>query len=186
MRVFANVDEIIEHLEVLGQTTSAESDHFSELNHGLQCAALLERSNPDDVELQVAGLLHDLAHPWDSAGQPLHGEMGAAAVEPVMGSRIASLIAGHIPAKRYLVATREDYRALLSADSIMTLAAQGGAMSPDEIKAFEDIAHWEAMVALRVADDGAKVAGAVVPQLSHWVEAVRQMAEPCASGASNV
>jgi predicted HD phosphohydrolase len=180
MKVFTNVDEIIEHLEALGQTTSTESDHFSELNHGLQCAALLEQSNPDDVELQLAGLLHDLAHPWDSAGQPRHGEMGAAAVEPILGSRIANLIAGHIPAKRYLVSTRDDYRALLSEDSIMTLLVQGGAMSNDEVQTFENTPHWSAMVALRVADDGAKVAGAVVPALTHWVEALRQKAELCA------
>jgi predicted HD phosphohydrolase len=177
MRVFSNVDEIIEHLEVLGETNSAESEHFSELNHGLQSAALLKLSNPNDVELQLAGLLHDLAHPWDSEGQPRHGEMGATAVEPVMGGRIAALIAGHIPAKRYLVATRPDYRALISEDSIMTLAAQGGAMSVDEVQTFENTPHWEAMVALRVADDGAKVAGAVVPALSHWVIALRLAAD---------
>ena len=72
MPVFADADELLAHLTSLGTTVSAESASFFELDHGLQCAALLERSNPDDLELQVAGLIHDLAHPWDEAGQPRH------------------------------------------------------------------------------------------------------------------
>ena len=38
--------------------------------------------DPDDEELQVAGLVHDLAHVWDAPGQPRHGTMGADAVVP--------------------------------------------------------------------------------------------------------
>lgn len=175
MRVFTDVEQLIEHLEALGQIVSAESGKFFELDHALQCAALLEQSHPADIELQVAGLVHDLAHPWDGPGQPRHASMGAAAVRPLFGERMAALIAGHVPAKRYLVATRPEYAALLSEDSIMTLAAQRGAMSAAEVAGFECQPHWQAMVALRIADDSAKVPGAMVPDLQHWLPAVRSL-----------
>ena len=175
MRVFADIEQLIEHLETLNEIVSAESDNFFELDHGLQCAALLEQSHPADAELQIAGLIHDLAHPWDAPGQPRHASMGAAAVRPLLGERMAALIAGHVPAKRYLVATRPEYVALLSEDSVMTLAAQGGAMSAAAVAEFERRLHWQAMLALRIADDSAKVPGAVVPDLQHWLPAIRAL-----------
>lgn len=176
MRAFTSIDEIIGHLESLGRTPSAECDQFTELDHGLQCAAVLATTAPDDIELQVAGLLHDLAHQWDGPGQPRHGELGAAAVRPVLGERMATLIAGHVDAKRYLVATRSSYEAHLSADSVMTLRAQGGPMSSQEVAAFEARPDWKAMVLLREADDDAKVPGAAVPGLGRWLGALRSLA----------
>ena len=38
------------------------SAHHDLLDHGLQTAAVLRTSRPDDAELQVAGLVHDLGH----------------------------------------------------------------------------------------------------------------------------
>ncbi|MEI8238336.1 MAG: HD domain-containing protein [Actinomycetota bacterium] len=176
MHVFANVEEIIQHLEWLGTMLSAESDEFTELDHGLQTAAILQREHADDPELQVAGLVHDLAHPWDGPGQPRHGFMGADAVRKVLGERIASLVEGHVPAKRYLVAAVPEYADVLSPDSVMTLAAQGGPMDDREVAAFEADPHCAGMVALRVADDHAKVPGAVVPSLDHWIPIIRTVA----------
>ena len=60
MHTFVSTQELVEHLVALKTTVSAESAKFFELDHGLQCAALLEKSDPADVELQVAGLIHDL------------------------------------------------------------------------------------------------------------------------------
>jgi predicted HD phosphohydrolase len=101
--------------------------------------------------------------------------MGAEAVRGVLGERVAALIEGHVPAKRYLVSTRPEYRAVLSADSIMTLEAQGGDLTADEIRMFESHPDWRAMVALRVADDAAKDPRAVVPGLDHWIDAVHSV-----------
>lgn len=169
MKTFESLSEVVAHLVVLGSTPSAESDGFTELEHGLQTATLLEARHPNDKELIVAGLLHDLAHIWDGPGQPNHGPWGAAAVRPLFGSRVAALVAGHVPAKRYLVAKDPTYHSLLSADSVMTLAAQGGPMSPDELARFERHPHHQAMVELRFADDDAKVVGATTPPLEHFV-----------------
>jgi predicted HD phosphohydrolase len=173
MQVFRNVDEVIEHLQVLAVTPSAESDLFTELDHALQTAAHLRNSDPDDSELQIAGLLHDVAHVWDGPGQPRHGTIGADAVRPVFGDRVASLVEGHIAAKRYLVATLPEYFAMLSPDSVMTLEAQGGAMDDIEVDDFETDPDHLGMVALRVADDGAKVPGAKVPGLDSWIPTLR-------------
>ncbi|NCZ70685.1 MAG: HD domain-containing protein [Acidimicrobiia bacterium] len=175
MKIFTDTTELVEHLRVLATTESVEAPGFLEIEHGLQCAALLKASHPDDLELQVAGLIHDLAHPWDGPGQPRHATMGADAVRGLLGERVASLIEGHVPAKRYLVSTRSDYRALLSADSIMTLDAQGGELSADEIRDFEAQPHWRAMVDLRIADDGAKDPNARVPGLDHWVDTIHAL-----------
>lgn len=176
MHEFRTVDELLAHLVELSDMPSVENDQFTELDHGLQSAALLRDHDPDDLELQVAGLLHDLAHPWDGAGQPRHATMGADAVRGLLGERVANLIQAHVPAKRYLVATRPDYFALLSDDSVMTLAAQGGPMDAVEVAEFETDPDHLAMVALRIADDGAKVVGAKVTGLEFWVPAIRSVA----------
>lgn len=175
-RRFGSVDELIAHLQVLAETDSVEAPDLRELDHGLQTAALLRSAAPDDIELQIAGLVHDLAHPWDTAGQPHHAAMGANAVVDILGERIAELIRGHVPAKRYLVATRADYAELLSADSTMTLTAQGGPMNAVEIAEFEQHPDWESMVLLRVADDAAKVPGAAVDGLEVWLDALHALA----------
>lgn len=179
-----SIDEIIEHLRELGHTESVEDGALTELDHGLQTAAILAATAPDDLGVQVAGLVHDLAHPWDGPGQPRHATMGAAAVVDVLGERVAALIRSHVPAKRYLVATRSEYAALLSPDSVMTLAAQGGPMSPEEVTKFEAEPDLVAAVLLREADDGAKVPGAEVPGLDHWEAALREVAAQHAESGS--
>lgn len=83
-------------------------------------------------------------------------------------ARVARLVAGHAEAKRYLVAVDASYRDALSARSIVTLAAQGGPLDERAATAFARGRDAEALVALRHADDGAKVAGAVVPALATW------------------
>jgi predicted HD phosphohydrolase len=102
--------------------------------------------------------------------------MGAHAVRGILGDRVADLILAHVPAKRYLVATRPEYAALLSPDSVMTLAAQGGPMSDHEVAAFEAGDDVWAKVELRVADDGAKVPGRVVSPLATYEDELRSLA----------
>jgi predicted HD phosphohydrolase len=173
---FATVDDLIEHLRRLGTVDSDETTAFTELDHGLQCAALLAATHPDDAELHVAGLVHDVAHPWDGPGQPNHHLLGADAVRPLLGARVADLVEAHVDAKRYLVTVDAAYRATLSPGSITTLAAQGGDLTDDEVAAAEARPHWPAAVALRRADDGAKVPGAAVAPLEHWIPVIRAVA----------
>ena len=84
---------------------------LSILDHGLQCADLLASERPEDVELQVTGLVHDLG--W-LGGAPRTG--GGSTPMPRTTStgersllscsaHITRLVGGHVAAKRYLLAT---------------------------------------------------------------------------------
>lgn len=154
--------------------TLASGDRFDDgesidlLAHGLQCASILARRAPDDVELQVAGLVHDLGTVLEPDRPATHAATGGAAVEWLLGRRVAALVTGHDQAKRYLVAADPKYQARLSATSVVTLEHQGGPMSGAEQQAFEAGEHFDALVMLRHADDGAKVVGRSVPSLDHW------------------
>ena len=86
---------------------------------------------------------------------------------------MADLVALHVEAKRYLVATEPGYGAELASDSVASLANQGGSMSPDEVSAFEALPLAPAAVALRRADDSGKVDGLVVRDLGRWVPLLR-------------
>jgi predicted HD phosphohydrolase len=178
LQVFTDAGALINHLEILGTLPSADHPAVTELDHALQCADRLRRDWPEDIELHVAGLLHDLAHPWDGAGQTDHAAIGAAAVRPILGERVAQLIAGHVEAKRYLVAVTPDYLGRLSVDSVATLEAQGGPLSPDEAGRFASRPDRRALVGLRLADDAAKVPGAVVPGLVGWATTLTELCRP--------
>lgn len=168
---FDDIDELFEFMGKMMNSPSPEATPLTELDHALQCAAELERRRPDDVELQLAGLVHDIARSTGPAAD--HGRRGAAAVRPVLGERVAALVEAHIPAKRYLIATDPSYRAALSPVATETLAAQGGAFSAAEVAAFEALPYWREAVELRRADEAAKVPGRVVPGLGHWIMALR-------------
>ena len=72
---FRTVDELLHVLDdpVVGD------DIVAALAHHLQCAALLAQAAPGDVELQVAGLVHDVASSMDprARGRP-RGRRGRA------------------------------------------------------------------------------------------------------------
>ena len=138
------------------------------LAHALQCAAILRAEHPDDAELAVAGLVHDIsdiAHPDDHTD---HDRRGAALVEPLLGPRVARLVGAHVLAKRYLVSTDPAYRSRLSVRSIETLAAQGDALADAELAALRADPDRDAILELRRADERAKDPTARVPDLESW------------------
>ncbi|MET7313390.1 HD domain-containing protein [Streptomyces sp. NPDC005134] len=156
----SSVDELMALLvdcEDAWDTPDRSGDPVDILDHGLQVAAVLAERHPDDEELQVAGLVHDIGHhllPGDEAG---HGEHAAAAVVGLLGARVARLVALHISAKRYLAAT--DAHLVLSPESARTLGCQGGVMTSEEAAVFEADPDSTAAIALRRADDAGKVVG---------------------------
>jgi predicted HD phosphohydrolase len=153
-----------------------EIDGLSILQHGLQCAESLRVSRPDDYELQVAGLVHDLGHLLEPRAEDRHGRIGAAFVQPVFGDRVAALVEEHVPAKRYLVTVDASYRGQLSAGSARTLVLQGEAMTDDEISQFRSSPHFDVAVELRRADEAAKDPGASVDPLDAWLPTMELLA----------
>ena len=151
------------------------ADVVPALPHLLQTADLLAREHPDDPELIAAGLVHDLASALDpECGD--HARDGAGLVEPLLGTRVAALVAGHTDAKRYLVTVDKTYAGTLSPNSTHTLIGQGGTMADAERQAFERRAEWETMVVLRRADDAAKVPGKIVPGVDDWRSLLEDLA----------
>jgi predicted HD phosphohydrolase len=148
------------------------------LQHSLQCAEELAGSVPDDVELQVAGLVHDLGHllvPGDPGG---HGRHAADAVRGLLGSRVAALVELHVPAKRYLVTTDATYASRLSPGSTTSLEHQGGRLSEAERVELEADPHLPDALALRRADERAKDPSRVVPGLDRWRSVVERLTTP--------
>ena len=176
----ASPETIADLLAVL--RIGADGEAFSQLDHGLQCAAALAQQYPDDLELQAAGLLHDIGHklvPGDVEG---HGRHGRAYLEGILGERVGALVELHVPAKRWLVTVDPEYRALLSPDSVSTLAAQGEDMTPDERAAFEAEPHHADVVALRRADEAAKVVGLAVDSIERWIPVLDRVAASYVTG----
>ncbi len=114
---------------------------LGELEHALQCGEILRARAPDDIALQVAGLLHDIGAALGFTRD--HGVAGAVALEPLLGARVAELVRLHVDAKRYLVTRDPAYRAGLSPVSSVSFEAQGGMMTRSEVDA-----SWRALSAL--------------------------------------
>jgi predicted HD phosphohydrolase len=177
---FADVDALF---DALAASRDADDEGgLPILDHSLQCAARLRASHPDDLELQVAGLVHDLGwlerdgSSWMLRLDAAHDVEGRALVESLLGTRVAGLVGGHVAAKRYLLATDGAYASLLSARSEETLGFQGGVMTADEVAEFARRPDRDDLVALRRADDAAKVRGATVDSLVSWRPVVERVA----------
>ena len=167
------LSELIELLTRM-ESSPGEADGLSELDHGLQCAYELSCLRPDDVELQVAGLVHDIGHQF--ASDERHGAAGGEHVRAVLGDRVAALVEMHVPAKRYLVTTDPEYMSALTGVSIESLAVRAVPLSPDEVSSFASSAYAQDAVLLRRADDAAKVPGRTVPALDHWLPMLSEVA----------
>src|SRR5215468_5437286 len=107
MRAASDADELLAFLASLDGVFDApppDGDPVDLLAHGLQCADVLRRQRPGDIGLQLAGLVHDIGH-----GVPGHARVGAEFVRPLLGDRVATLVALHVEAKRYLATTERAY-----------------------------------------------------------------------------
>jgi predicted HD phosphohydrolase len=172
MVVFADAGAFLQWFAGLDGVFDApppEGDPVDLLAHGLQCADVLRARYPDDLGLQLAGLVHDIGHAA-GGGDPDHAGVGAEAVRPLFGDRVADLVGLHVEAKRYLAAT-EAYD--LSPASLLSLSRQGAAMSAAEAERFAARPEAAAAIALRRADEAAKEVGRSVPGLDAWAPRVR-------------
>jgi predicted HD phosphohydrolase len=172
-----SLDEIICLLERGADIALVPVLSVSQLDHALQTAALVATAHPGEVELAAAGLVHDIGHLLPGVDDEAHARAGADVVRSALGERVAALVALHVEAKRYLVTSEPGYAEELASDSAASLAHQGGVLSPALVASF--LAHplSEAALALRRADDRAKVVGAGVEGLDHWVPLLRRLSD---------
>jgi len=148
----------------------------NQLEHALQSATLAQGAG-EPASLVVAALLHDVGHMIHDLGEDpalegiddTHEDLAAAWLATHFGPEVTEPIRLHVPAKRYLCATDPGYFAILSEDSVRSLALQGGPMSPDEVAAFERNPHFAAAVRLRRIDDRAKDPAAVTPAFTDFL-----------------
>jgi predicted HD phosphohydrolase len=126
--------------------------------HALQTGWHAREAGADD-ELILAATLHDIgrARPVHAQWPHLPHELsGAEFARRHLTERAAGIIAQHVPAKRYLVATDAAYHVHLSAASVASLVRQGGPMSDEEVAEFRAHPSAEEAVMLRRWDDNAK------------------------------
>ena len=177
-----SADEILDVLVTGADRPLADGARVSQLDHARQTATLLARLRPADAELAAAGLVHDIGHLLPGGTDEAHADTGARAVRDALGERVAGLVALHVEAKRYLVATDGGYGDVLADDSIVSLVSQGGAMTEDEALSFS-ARPWAAdALALRQADDSAKVEGLEVPGLARWAALLRDLSDQAGAG----
>lgn len=126
--------------------------------HALQAGWFAAEAGADD-ELLLAAVLHDVgrAEPVRVQYPELPHELaGAEFARTHLSEAAAWIIAQHVPAKRFLVATDGEYGARLSPASVASLRRQGGPMSGAEAAEFRRHPRWPDAVRVRRWDDAAK------------------------------
>ena len=163
----------LDEIEAIFTRFGAElyGEGITQLHHGLQAAALAASEGASET-LILAALLHDIGHLVEQAddafGYHKHDQSGADYLEPLFGRAVSEPVRLHVVAKRYLCAVQADYFAKLSPASVYTLGKQGGPMTAEECRAFEDNPWCAEAIKLRRWDDSGKIEGLTVLPLAHY------------------
>lgn len=175
VRAQRGVEEVLELLAAKGHGRYGED--VTQLEHALQAASYATDHGWSEA-LIAACLLHDVGHllvdAGDAPGADLaadddhHEAVGAVVLARCFGPTVAGPVAMHVMAKRWRCATDRRYHGTLSAASQSTLIAQGGPLGTAARVRFEASAGFADAVAVRDADDAAKVPGLVVPGLESY------------------
>ena len=134
--------------------------------HMRQAGAMAEAAEAA-APLVAAALLHDIGH-LRSETDARHGPAGAQWLSQWFGPAVTEPVRLHVAAKRYLCATEPGYFGLLSAESVRTLALQGGPMTPEQVAAFGALPYARDAVAVRRWDDEAKDPSVAPPEFEHF------------------
>ena len=143
--------------------------------HALQ-AAHLALEDGCQYNVIVASLLHDIGHmlhalPDDAPEQGIddfHEELGYRFVDKYFKQSVAEPVRLHVAAKRYLCTQDPQYLSKLSKPSLLSLQLQGGPMTQEECRLFEQNPYYLDAIQLRRYDDLAKIPNLDVRVLSHY------------------
>ena len=147
--------------------------------HMRQAGALAEAAGAA-APLMAAALLHDVGH-LRGETDARHGTGGARWLSQWFGPAVTEPVRLHVAAKRYLCAAEPGYSGRLSAESVRTLALQGGPMTPDQVTAFEALPYARDAVAVRRWDDEAKDPAVTPPEFAHFA-ALLESLTGCGTG----
>jgi len=162
-------DRVLDLLVTRGHEAHA-GEPVSVADHSLQAAQAAELDGAPPA-LVVAALLHDVGWLLRS-GSRRHEVRGADHLSTLFGPDVTEPVRLHVVAKRYLCTIDPDYRTVLSEGSVRTLRRQGGLLDEAAREAFAAHPHADDAIRLRRYDDRAKVPGARVPDLDHYVPLV--------------
>lgn len=135
----------------------------SQIEHMSQAAQLAIAEGFDD-EVVLAAFFHDIGHLCGHGGENMggygvvsHERLGADYLRRAgFSERLAKLVEYHVQAKRYLTFSQPDYFARLSEASRRTLGYQGGVMTAEEARAFEQDPLCQVSLRMRHWDEQAK------------------------------
>lgn len=135
----------------------------SQIEHMSQAAQLAMAEGFDD-EVVLAAFFHDIGHLCGQGGENMggygvvsHERLGADYLRRAgFSERMAKLVEYHVQAKRYLTFSQPDYYARLSEASRRTLGYQGGVMTAEEARAFEQDPLCAVSLRMRHWDEQAK------------------------------
>jgi putative nucleotidyltransferase with HDIG domain len=129
-------------------------------------AAQLAMEEGYDDEVILAAFFHDIGHicvqaspaeSMDGYGVKSHERIGADFLRTKgFPERIAKLVENHVQAKRYLTYKYPEYYENLSLASKKTLEFQGGVMTAEEAKAFQQDPLFKLSIQMRQWDEEAK------------------------------
>ncbi|MEI6700830.1 MAG: HD domain-containing protein [Actinomycetota bacterium] len=183
MTIPQSVDELLALYVVKGNEHYGEN--VTQLEHGLQCAALAATEGAPEP-LIAAALLHDVGHlvadvqgdeRFDLETDDDHHEaVGARVLSRVFGPLVAQSVALHVTAKRWRCTIEPDYLQSLSPTSTATLKAQGGLLDADACARFEAHPGFGDALALRRWDDTGKVIDLVVEPLESYRPLLERLA----------
>jgi phosphonate degradation associated HDIG domain protein len=157
-------------------------EQVTQLEHALQAATLAETSGADAATI-TAALLHDIGHllhdlPDDAPDEgvdDVHEQLAERWLSCHFGPAVTEPVRLHVDAKRYLCAAEPGYQESLSPPSVQSLMLQGGPLSSEDARLFEQNPLFESVVQVRRWDDLAKVPGLETPDLDHFLEYVQQV-----------
>jgi len=166
-----------EHGMVAGQ--GARHEPVTALEHALQCAQLAEWADAD-APLVAAALLHDIGRlivvdPDTDDVDDVHELRALPLLAEGFGASVVEPVRLHVQAKRYLAAADAAYADALSPASLHSLAQQGGPMSSDEMRSFEELPFAHQAIALRRWDDLAKQPGKTTPPLAYYLSVLEDV-----------
>jgi len=172
--------EIIDLFIQFGSTDYI-GENVSQIQHMTQCAQIAEKEGYDDDTI-LAAFLHDIGHlleyklpvsRMDEFGVVDHEAIGSNYLrENGFSSRIADSVEAHVRAKRYLTFKYPSYYDKLSDASKATLMHQGGKMTDEEAKKFEQEENFILFVCIRQWDDQAKNPDLPVPGITKYKDLI--------------